>query len=190
MKKNFYKLIYFLVTVCILSCMFGKVLLVNAEEYQYDDNGRVVSVKHDDGSVTEYEYDKNGNIISIKTKAGTNKAAGEEQKPAGEDGKPNGEEDKPSREESKPVGEEAKPTAEDQKPVGEEAKPTAEDQKQAGTGQKNGNASDNDSKDSNDGMRTGDETLLVPVGLLMLVSIAMVIVLIYKKKYNKNGEDK
>ena len=176
MKKNFYKLIYFLVTVCILSCMFGKVLLVNAEEYQYDDNGRVVSVKHDDGSVTEYEYDKNGNIISIKTKAGTNKAAGEEQKPAGEDGKPTGEEDKPSREEPKPVG--------------EEAKPTAEDQKQAGTGQKNGNASDNDSKDSNDGVRTGDETLLVPVGLLMLVSIAMVIVLIYKKKYNKNGEDK
>lgn len=176
MKKNFYKLIYFLVTVCILSCMFGKVLLVNAEEYQYDDNGRVVSVKHDDGSVTEYEYDKNGNIISIKTKAGTNKAAGEEQKPAGEDGKPTGEEDKPSREEPKPVG--------------EEAKPTAEDQKQAGTGQKNGNASDNGSKDSNDGMRTGDETLLVPVGLLMLVSIAMVIVLIYKKKYNKNGEDK
>ena len=183
MKKNFYKLIYFLVTVCILSCMFGKVLLVNAEEYQYDDNGRVVSVKHDDGSVTEYEYDKNGNIISIKTKAGTNKAAGEEQKPAGEDGKPAGEDGKPN-------GEEDKPSREESKPVGEEAKPTAEDQKQAGTGQKNGNASDNDSKDSNDGVRTGDETLLVPVGLLMLVSIAMVIVLIYKKKYNKNGEDK
>ena len=55
--------------------------------------------------------------------------------------------------------------------------------------QKKGNTSDNNSKESTEGVRTGDETLLVAVGLLMLVSIAMIRVLIYKKKHNKNGED-
>ncbi len=38
-----------------------------AEEYTYDDNGRVSKVVHDDGSVTTYEYDQNGNIISVDT---------------------------------------------------------------------------------------------------------------------------
>ena len=231
MKKKFYKALYVLVTVCLLSCMFKKALLVKAEEYQYDENGRVVSVKHDDGSVTEYEYDKNGNIISIKTKAGNNKPAGEEQKPTGEEDKPTGEEDKPTGEEDKPAGEEQKPTGEEDKPTGEEQKssgeekkPTGKEDKPAGeedkpAGQKNGDSQtqtivdNNNSKsenhdnpgldnkydqkngnasanNSNDGVRTGDVTLLVPVGLLMLVSIVMVIVLIYKKKHNKNGEDK
>ena len=52
--------------------------VVYAEDYEYDDNGRVVSVKHDDGSVTSYEYDKNGNIISVVTDENNTKESQEE----------------------------------------------------------------------------------------------------------------
>ena len=41
--------------------------IVHAEEYEYDSDGRVVSVSHDDGSYTKYEYDKNGNLIRTIT---------------------------------------------------------------------------------------------------------------------------
>lgn len=58
-----------------LRCGFPIILLlvvslgsiVYADDYEYDDNGRVVSVNHDDGSITSYEYDKNGNIINVTT---------------------------------------------------------------------------------------------------------------------------
>ena len=40
---------------------------VYADEYTYDNNGRIIRVDHDDGSYTEYEYDRNGNIILTRT---------------------------------------------------------------------------------------------------------------------------
>ena len=72
-----YKIKYFLIVVLailVLSCRS----ISYAEEYEYDDNGRVVSVKHDDGSVTSYEYDKNGNIISVETNKNNTKESQEE----------------------------------------------------------------------------------------------------------------
>ena len=160
MKKKTYLKLYLLATVCIFSCVLGKSLDVHADEYQYDDNGRITSVKHDDGSVTEYEYDKNGNIISIKTDVVKKETTG------GED-KPTGEEDKPTGGDNKPTGED-KPTGGDNKPSGEEKKPS-EDQ----------------TKDVVDGVKTGDETPLVPVLLLMLISINLIVLLIHKKRKNK-----
>ena len=36
---------------------------IYAEEYEYDELGRVTKVTYEDGSSIEYEYDKNGNIL-------------------------------------------------------------------------------------------------------------------------------
>lgn len=178
MKKKTYLKLYLLATVCIFSCVLGKSLDVHADEYQYDDNGRITSVKHDDGSVTEYEYDKNGNIISIKTDVVKKETTG------GED-KPTGEEDKPTGGDNKPTGED-KPTGGDNKPSGEEKKPTDDQTKDIVDSGKTGNEnSDNNSKETDKGVKTGDETPLLLVGLLTLISINMIVLIIYKKRKNK-----
>lgn len=103
MKKKTYLKLYLLATVCIFSCVLGKSLDVHADEYQYDDNGRITSVKHDDGSVTEYEYDKNGNIISIKTDVVKKETTGGEDKPTSGDNKPSGEEKKLTDDQTKDI---------------------------------------------------------------------------------------
>ena len=36
--------------------------IVKADEYTYDDNGRITQVEHEDGSSTVYSYDDNGNL--------------------------------------------------------------------------------------------------------------------------------
>nr|MCR5214479.1 RHS repeat protein [Eubacterium sp.] len=59
--KNIFVLLFLMLVV--LGCSFK----VEADEYEYDENGRVILVTHDDGSCTEYEYDNNGNIISVST---------------------------------------------------------------------------------------------------------------------------
>ena len=57
----------------LLIVLFGLIIIVMfstdvyADEYTYDDNGRVIEVVHDDGSVTSYTYDDNGNIIETNT---------------------------------------------------------------------------------------------------------------------------
>ena len=65
------KLQILIVAMGLFLCILGKPLIVNADDYVYDDNGRVISVTHDDGSCTEYEYDENGNIISVKKSTNT-----------------------------------------------------------------------------------------------------------------------
>ena len=55
----------FLMAIIVLSTIYLIPQTAQAEEYEYDENGRVITVTHDDGSYTEYEYDKNGNIISV-----------------------------------------------------------------------------------------------------------------------------
>lgn len=61
-----------LIKIEFLGLVIGIVLIllndiVYAEDFEYDENGRVIIVPHDDGSYTEYEYDKNGNIVSVTT---------------------------------------------------------------------------------------------------------------------------
>ena len=41
--------------------------IVRADEYTYDDNGRITQVEHEDGSSTVYSYDDNGNLLSVET---------------------------------------------------------------------------------------------------------------------------
>ena len=41
--------------------------VVRADEYTYDDNGRITQVEHEDGSSTVYSYDDNGNLLSVET---------------------------------------------------------------------------------------------------------------------------
>lgn len=64
-KTKIYNIV--LPLICILACVLYVQINVRAEEYEYDENGRVIFVIHDDGSCTEYEYDSNGNIISVMT---------------------------------------------------------------------------------------------------------------------------
>ena len=45
--------------------------IVRADEYTYDDNGRITQVEHEDGSSTVYSYDDNGNLLSVETVQGT-----------------------------------------------------------------------------------------------------------------------
>ncbi|MCO6466381.1 MAG: T9SS type A sorting domain-containing protein [Bradyrhizobiaceae bacterium] len=40
---------------------------MSAEVYKYDQAGRLVSVRYDNGLETTYTYDKNGNIIKVTT---------------------------------------------------------------------------------------------------------------------------
>ena len=57
--------------------IFTTVLLsarvVRADEYTYDDNGRITQVEHEDGSSTVYSYDDNGNLLSVETVSPTKK---------------------------------------------------------------------------------------------------------------------
>ena len=54
-----------------ITLIFMSILLstqfVRADEYTYDDNGRITQVEHDDGSSTVYSYDNNGNLLSVET---------------------------------------------------------------------------------------------------------------------------
>ncbi len=47
--------------------------IVRADEYTYDDNGRITQVEHEDGSSTVYSYDDNGNLLSVETVSPTKK---------------------------------------------------------------------------------------------------------------------
>ena len=56
--------------VLLLGLMFATAIFIisfkiniYAEEYEYDELGRVTKVTYEDGSSIEYEYDKNGNIL-------------------------------------------------------------------------------------------------------------------------------
>ena len=63
-RSNYIKILYILI-VLVLCFVISFPIKVYADEYEYDPEGRLVKVVHDDGSYTEYEYDSNGNIISI-----------------------------------------------------------------------------------------------------------------------------
>ncbi len=49
--------------VLLATLVCNNTFFVLAEEYQYDENDRLVKVIYDDGSYIEYHYDKTGNII-------------------------------------------------------------------------------------------------------------------------------
>ena len=68
-------LVGLLMLICLLFIGNG---YVYADEYIYDENGRVIEIVHDDGSVTTYTYDENGNILSISTVASDSKLNNEE----------------------------------------------------------------------------------------------------------------
>ncbi len=60
------------ITIAVLVlfiCLFVGNGYVYADEYTYDENGRVIEIIHDDGTVTTYTYDDNGNILSVSTVA-------------------------------------------------------------------------------------------------------------------------
>lgn len=61
-RKRIYR--YIAIVLCVhLLCQN---IVVNAEEYEYDDLNRVTKVIYDDGSYVEYTYDANGNIVKTK----------------------------------------------------------------------------------------------------------------------------
>lgn len=51
----------------ILTALSLYVVGANAETYRYDDAGRLVSVRYDNGLETTYSYDNNGNLIKSAT---------------------------------------------------------------------------------------------------------------------------
>ncbi len=66
------ELYYMRITIAVLVlfiCLFVGNGYVYADEYTYDENGRVIEIIHDDGTVTTYTYDDNGNILSVSTVA-------------------------------------------------------------------------------------------------------------------------
>ena len=62
-RQILYRLItaVLVIMICLSPCITS-----NAEEISYDENGRVIEVVHEDGTVTKYIYDDNGNIISVR----------------------------------------------------------------------------------------------------------------------------
>lgn len=53
--------------VLIFLIILSSSQIVRADEYTYDDNGRITQVEHEDGSSTVYSYDDNGNLLSVET---------------------------------------------------------------------------------------------------------------------------
>ncbi len=53
--------------VLIFITILSSAQVVIADEYTYDDNGRITQVEHEDGSSTVYSYDDNGNLLSVET---------------------------------------------------------------------------------------------------------------------------
>ena len=59
--------------VLIIITVLLSAQVVRADEYTYDDNGRIIQVEHEDGSSTVYSYDDNGNLLSVETVSPTKK---------------------------------------------------------------------------------------------------------------------
>ena len=62
--NNYFKIIG--IALIFISILFSA-QIVRADEYTYDDNGRITQVEHEDGSSTVYSYDDNGNLLSVET---------------------------------------------------------------------------------------------------------------------------
>ena len=62
-----YKIIIRLGIALIFITILLSAPVVRADEYTYDDNGRITQVEHEDGSSTVYSYDDNGNLLSVET---------------------------------------------------------------------------------------------------------------------------
>ena len=71
-KHNFNKSLTGIFLMALL-VLFISSKTVSADEYTYDDNGRITQVEHDDGSYTVYTYDDNGNLLSVKTVSSVSK---------------------------------------------------------------------------------------------------------------------
>lgn len=56
-------------TLLVLTLVALSSFLMQAETYLYDDAGRVIAVRYDNGMETRYTYDKNSNITQVKTGA-------------------------------------------------------------------------------------------------------------------------
>ena len=68
-----FKIIKRFEVVLIIITVLLSAQVVRADEYTYDDNGRITQVEHEDGSSTVYSYDDNGNLLSVETVSPTKK---------------------------------------------------------------------------------------------------------------------
>ncbi len=108
MNKRGKRLLAILSFIAVLSAAAAAPLTAQAEEYQYDDLGRVISVTYENGDLVEYRYDPNGNILEVKVHT-----AQEAEQPPQDDGDVAEEEKQPEKEGGDTSEEEKQPEEED-----------------------------------------------------------------------------
>lgn len=160
-----------------LRCGFPIILLlvvslgsiVYADDYEYDDNGRVVSVNHDDGSITSYEYDKNGNIINVTTiDSKLNETPSEES--INHNNKYQNEMNDTKNVEDTVDGTNGSSSKHETEKNGEKML------------EKEGDVPRNRLQKSVEKVLTGDSFMLLSVMAILLISLIVIIAIIYKKK--------
>ncbi len=171
--------------------MFGFSGIVHAEEYTYDDDGRVISVKHDDGSYTKYEYDKNGNIISTVTVKASEIEDGNDTH-ENSDSKTGGKEESNSKNDStgNSRGDFSESDKIDKENMPDDSKSvdTPASSKSVNTPEKHqeqnaeGNETANNKEPVGTNMNTGDNAYIVTAIIVAVIALIAIIFILIKKK--------
>lgn len=162
--------------------------IVRADEYTYDDNGRITQVEHEDGSSTVYSYDDNGNLLSVetvspvKTENQNNNNTNENQGNTPSDNK----EQKPSDNQEQKL-----PDNQEQQQVVNTVPDNPENNSKPSYGEgvnKNDNIKPENNKNENvkktdKNSSTGDSTPIILLMILMGISLSVILVIRRRKRY-------